>query len=67
MIPHEPDWKALAIRNGNTARFWKALATSYNQQLQALKNAPETHTDKRIRYQDRTGDIAAARADRKRK
>ena len=67
MIQTEPDWKALAIKNAREARFFKDLAISYNQQLLALRNTPEKHTEKRIRYQDRTGDTAAARADRKRK
>lgn len=64
MNPAETDWKATAIRNGNMARFWRDLATSYNQQLQALKNAPENDRAKRIQYTDRTGDTAAARADK---
>lgn len=61
------EWRAAALRNATQARFWKSLALQASQQLQAARNTPETHTDKRIRYQDRTGDTAAARADRKRK
>ncbi|WP_341392612.1 hypothetical protein [Arthrobacter sp. G119Y2] len=60
------DWKELAQQNGTQARYWRDLAVSYHQQLQALtQNRPESDKQKRISYIDRTGDTAAIRADRR--
>ena len=62
-----PDWKEIAQQNAAQARYFRDLAVSYQQQLQALKqNSPEHDRHKRISYTDRTGDAAANRADRKR-
>lgn len=66
MTQPAPDWKELAQHNGTQARYWRDLAVSYHQQLQALAhNRPENDKHKRISYIDRTGDTAAVRADRK--
>lgn len=65
-VTFAPDWKELAQHNGTQARYWRDLAVSYHQQLQALtQNRPESDKQKRISYIDRTGDTAAVRADRR--
>jgi hypothetical protein len=47
-------------------RYLREMCQRMNQRLQALDNTPETHTDRGL-HRDPVGNLAAARADRKRK
>jgi hypothetical protein len=50
------------------ATHWRNLAVRYQQELKAMKNIPESHNKGRtITYTDRTGNTAAARADKERR
>lgn len=44
--------------------YWRGMAASLNQILQATRTVPELHRGRTITYADRTGNRAAAQADR---
>lgn len=50
----------------NQLRYWKQIAFSLNQQIQASKNTPERHAG-RGEFRDKTGDTAARNVDNQRK
>jgi len=47
-------------------RYWRDMAYRLHQQLQAINNIPEVHTDRGL-HRDPTGNRASARVDRQRK
>jgi hypothetical protein len=51
----------------NEIRYWKHMAYSLNQRIQAQQNTPEAHDGSRGLQKDPTGNRASARADRQRK
>lgn len=50
----------------NQLRYWKLMALTLNQQIQASKNTPERHGG-RGEFRDKTGDTAARNVDKQRK
>lgn len=47
-------------------RYLREMCHRMNQRLQAIDNTPETHTDRGLN-RDPVGNLASARADRKRR
>lgn len=65
--------KAPPLTDAERASYWQSIARHYKdialrlqQELQAAKRVPENLTGRTITYSDKTGNIAAARADRER-
>jgi hypothetical protein len=50
----------------NEIRYWKQMAYSLNQRIQAQMNTPEQHSG-RGQFRDKTGDTAARNVDNQRK
>lgn len=50
----------------NELRYWKQMAYSLNQRIQAQQNTPEQHSG-RGQFRDKTGDTAARNVDNQRK